>query len=240
MKAATVEVVFVVDASESMRPCFEGLAKNLDQIVKPLQGFDLKVRLGLIAMSLGKTETGGRLVRTETLAGGVEEIYRGGTGLFTEDGAAFSARLHALQIGGDENHLIALDCALDFPFGPVAATRRVVALFGDERIEDGLLGEDDISKVPALVTKIMARRIQFFGALPISPALEQLATADSCQVEEVSGGDGLANVDFRKLLAQMAKSISGTSLQGGEERYQRGLFGQEQWQTGSGSFDGLR
>jgi len=33
MKATTGEVVFVLDSCESMRPCFEGLARNLDQVL---------------------------------------------------------------------------------------------------------------------------------------------------------------------------------------------------------------
>ena len=57
MKPKIVEIVLVIDASESMRPCFEGLARNLDQIVQPLQGFNFKVRLGLMAMSVGKADT---------------------------------------------------------------------------------------------------------------------------------------------------------------------------------------
>jgi hypothetical protein len=240
MKATTVEVVFVIDASESMRPCFEGLARNLDQVVQPLQAFNFKVRLGLVAMSLGTSDTGGRIVRTVTLAGDEAPIYRGNPDLFTEDGTTLSAKLRALELGGDEHHLIALDCALDYPFGPLATTRRVVALFSDEKIEDGMLREPDISKIPDLVTKIMARRIQFFAALPSSPALEQLATADCCQIEDVQGGDGLASINFAKLLGQMAKSISGTSLQAGAENYKKALFGQDTWSAGSGSFGGLR
>jgi len=240
MKPSTVEVVFVVDASESMRPCFEGLARNLDQIVKPLQGFNFKVRLGLVAMSLGKSDTGGRIVRTVTLAGDEATIYQSSPDLFTEDGAIFSAKLRSLELSGDENHLIALDCALDFPFGPMATTRRVVALFSDERIEDGMITEAEAGKVGDLVTKIMGRRIQFFAALPNSPLLEQLATADCCQIEPVQGGDGLASVNFNKLLTQMAKSISGTSLQGAEERYTKALFGQDAWGSATGNFAGLR
>ena len=240
MKPNTVEVVFVVDASESMRPCFEGLARNLDQIVRPLQGFNFKVRLGLVAMSLGRNDTGGRIVRTVTLAGDEAPIYQASPSLFTEDGSAFSVKLRELMLEGDENHLIALDCALDFPFGPMATTRRVVALFSDERIEDGLITQDEAAKVGDLVAKIMARRIQFFAALPSSPLLEQLATADCCQIEPVQGGDGLASVNFNKLLAQMAKSISGTSMQGAEENFTKALFGQDAWGRSSGSFAGLR
>ena len=240
MKPKIVEIVFVIDASESMRPCFEGLAANLDQIVQPLQGFNFKVRLGLVGMSVGKSGCGGKVFQVTTLAGGYNTVYPASPNLFTEDGEAFSAKLRSLELSGDEHHLIALDFALDFPFGPLETTRRVVALFSDEKVEDGLVCEEEMKKIPELLTKLMARRIMLFAALPGSPALEALATVDRCQVEPVQGGDGLASVNFSKLLGQMAKSISGASLQGAEDPYQKAVFGQDKWQDGSGSFDGLR
>ncbi len=241
MKPKIVEIVLVIDASESMRPCFEGLARNLDQIVQPLQGFNFKVRLGLMAMSVGKADDGNRLFPMTTMAGGYDTLYPAASpNLFTEDGAAFSAKLRSLKLCGDEHHLIALDFALDFPFGPLETTRRVVALFSDEKIEDGMILEGEMKKIPELLTKLMARRIMLFAALPASPALDALATVDSCQVQPVQGGDGLASVNFSKLLGQMAKSISNMSLQGAEDPYQKAVFGQDKWGTGNGSFDGLR
>lgn len=246
MSAKIVEIVFVIDTSGSMRPCFDGLVANLDSVVRPLQGFDFEVRMGLVGCKVLKnTGSDGRVVCIETLdGGGLGRIYSSQDArLFTADAPTFSCALKALTaaLEGDENHLIALDCALDYPFGPLGTTRRVVALFSDERIEDGFVTKADLGKVDPLVDKMMARRIQFFGALPMSPALEQLASADGCQVEAVNSGDGLASVNFGKLLGQMAKSISGTSLQGLESPYQRALFGQDKWGTTSNfSADGLR
>ena len=243
MKPSTVELVFVLDASESMRPCFEGLANNLQQVVNPLQTLGLKVRLGFIAMRVGNTVDGGALIDTSSIncsSDALPFIASGDPGLFTEDNALFSSKMRALELGGDENQLLALDCALDFPFGPMVNTRRVVAMFSDETIEDGFSGAADVEKIPAIVTKIMARRIQFFAALPSSPALEALGSADCAQIEPVPGGEGLASVNFSKLLGQMAKSISCASLQAGPENYQKGLFGQYEWGLTDGDFTGLR
>jgi len=244
MKPSTVELVFVLDASESMRPCFEGLANNLQQVVNPLQTLGLKVRLGFIAMRVGnKTGGGGGVVDTASIKGTsdvIASIASGDSGLFTEDNALFSSKMRALELGGDEHQLLALDCALDFPFGPMVNTRRVVAMFSDETIEDGFSGAAVVEKIPAIVTKIMARRIQFFAALPSSPALEALGSADCAQIEPVQGGEGLANVNFSKLLGQMAKSISCASLQAGPENYQKGLFGQYELGSAEGDFTGLR
>ena len=244
MKPSTVELVFVLDASESMRPCFEGLANNLQQVVNPLQTLGLKVRLGFIAMRAGnKTGGGGGVVDTASIKGAsdvIASIASGDPGLFTEDNALFSSKMRALELGGDEHQLLALDCALDFPFGPMVNTRRVVAMFSDEKIEDGFSGAAVVEKIPAVVAKIMARRIQFFAALPSSPALEALGSADCAQIEPVQGGEGLASVNFSKLLGQMAKSISCASLQAGTENYQKGLFGQYEWGSSAGDFAGLR
>ena len=243
MKPSTVELVFVLDASESMRPCFEGLANNLQQVVNPLQTLGLKVRLGFIAMRVGNAVGGGELIDTSSIncsSNALSFIASGDPGLFTEDNALFSSKMRALELGGDEHQLLALDCALDFPFGPMVNTRRVVAMFSDEKIEDGFSGAAVVEKIPAIVTKIMARRIQFFAALPSSPALEALGSADCAQIEPVQGGEGLASVNFSKLLGQMAKSISCASLQAGTENYQKGLFGQYEWGSSAGDFAGLR
>jgi len=243
MKPSTVELVFVLDASESMRPCFEGLANNLQQVVNPLQTLGLKVRLGFIAMRVGNATGGGGVIATASINSASDPIAliaSGDPGLFTEDNALFSSKMRALELGGDEHQLLALDCALDFPFGPMVNTRRVVAMFSDETIEDGFLGAAVVEKIPAIVTKIMARRIQFFAALPSSPALEALGSADCAQIEPVQGGEGLANVNFSKLLGQMAKSISCASLQAGPENYQKGLFGQYELGSAEGDFTGLR
>ena len=241
MSATNVDLVFAMDSSDSMRPCFEGLAKNLDQIIRPLQGFNFKVRLGLVAMSVGRGESGGRVFNIITMAGrGSQSVYPGGPDLFTEDGNRFATTLKSIEMTGDENHLIALDFALDFPFGPIATTRRVVALFSDEKIEDGMLSPEDLAKIPQLIEKITTRKIQLFAALPSSEALEALGSVERAQIELVSGGDGLATLNFSKLMGQMAKSISVASSQGEEGTYKRALFEQDNWSKGRGTFAGLR
>lgn len=245
MSAKVVEVVFVIDASASMRPCFDALTRNIESLLKPLQGFNFEVRLGLVALHVGTNpRTGGHVFENWTMAGQnrEEDIYTKSNGeLFTTSPDAFLGRLRDVTLEGDEHALIALDMALDHPFGPVATTRRVVACFSDERIEDGALGEGDLEKLPVLLEKIAARRILVFGALPASPVLDELASADRSQFESVNGGDGLASVDFSKLLGQMAKSISVASLQGNESHYASALWKQDRWgKTDSYTFKDLR
>jgi hypothetical protein len=242
MKPTTVDIVFVLDASESMRPCFDGLASNLERVVQPLQGFGFTVRLGLVALRVGRSPAGGGVYGLDTLGENADPIQRvrdGDTSLFTDDRSKFLAAIRSLKLEGDEQQLLALDFALDFPFGPLASTRRVVALFSDEPLEGGFGASEFCAHIPDLVTKIMARRVQLFAAMPASDALDQLGAADAAQIEPVQGGDGLAGVDFGKLLAQMAKSISAASLQASTENFSKGTFGQYEWGRSDANFGGL-
>ena len=176
MKPTTVEIVFLIDTSESMRPCIEGLSKNLDQLILPFQGYNFKLRFGLLGYSIGKTTTGGMLISSVTLDGDLSTIYTNSPLLFTDNAQDFSQKIKSLTVAGDENHLLALDCAFDFPFGPVHSTRRVVCLFSDEKIEDGMIGNPDPHLVvEKLCKKAMARKILLYMALPGSPLLDDLA-----------------------------------------------------------------
>jgi hypothetical protein len=246
MSAPTVELVFVLDASGSMAPCFTAVATHLADVIKPIQGAGSTLRFGLITYAVGVSDGGGKLFYLNTLnkVGLYPLLYGKSTqapaaDLFVTDVKQFQDSLEGVEIAGDENTLVALDCALDFPFGPVASTKRVVAIFSDEKIEDGSVTPSQLAMIPQLIDKIHARRIKLFAALPSSPAAEQLAEADGSEFEDVQGGDGLKGVDFGNLFRQMGKSISGASLQKSTtEKYQRGLFGQESWGSGTGARSG--
>ncbi|MEI7486833.1 MAG: vWA domain-containing protein [Chryseobacterium sp.] len=235
MNQKNVDIVFAIDTSESMRPCINGLSKNLEKIIVPFQSYGFNVRFGLLGYSVGKSSSGGFVAQVNTLSGGLESIYKPsnqGDSLFTNNPKLFSDKIKSLEqvLQGDENHLFALDMAFDFPFGPVSTTRRVVCLFSDERIEDGFLGEwDPKIIVSMLCKKAMARRIMLYMALPESSLLDDLSAIPSSHIESINGGDGLASIDFSKLLIQMGKSISVTSLQGNEGCFEIGVHGQKDW-----------
>ena len=134
-----------------------------------------------------------------------------------------------LEAQGNEDTLLALDMAADFPFGPPESTRRVIAVFTDEPLEAGVSELLPLAKIPELIQKLTSRRIQLFASAPFSGALEQLGSLDRAEIEAVEGGDGLKSVDFKKLLAQMGKSISVSSLQiGTEPAWKKAIFGQDQ------------
>ena len=247
MSAQNVDLVLVVDASDSMGPCFGQLKQHLADLLSPLQQANFHVRFGLVAYAAGKDRSGA--VYDHTFVGGsgfqlIQNLYSSQFRIedyFTTDPAAIGRTLGALNPQGNEDTLLALDIVADFPFGPVENTRRVIAVFSDEKFEDGIGGEEPLAKLPELVDKLMSRRIQLFVAAPLSPGLEQLAAVDRAEIEAVDGGDGLKSVDFKKIMAQMGKSISMASLQMGREpAWKKALYGQDQWSSNRAASEATR
>ena len=236
MAAQNVDIVFVVDASESMSPCFEQLRKHFQSLLAPLRQAKFKARFGLVAHAAGRDRGG--IVYDHHFIGGaghsfLKDLYGQSpraSDFFTDDPDKFCQVLQSLKPQGNENTLLALDIALDFPFGSLQNTKRVVAVLSDEKLEDGIEGDVPISKIPELVQKIQARHVQLFASMPSSDGANLLAEVDRSEFEPVDGGDGLARVDFKLLLGQMGKSISIPSLQTvGEPLFKRALFGQDAW-----------
>ena len=242
MPSLNVDLVFVIDASESMQPCFDALRNHLDKIIQPMQGYVSKVRFGLVAQSAGSVR-GQAIYDHQFLCGSgtdaLKKLYQKDPNdtdprneFFTTDPKTFAAALGALKPQGNEEMLLALDVAADFPFGPLSTTKRVIALFSDEAFEGGISEGALNGEIPALSKKLMDRHIQLFVAIPDSPAIQELAMVDRSEVELVDGGNGLKGVDFKQLLGQMGKSISGSSIQAiGEPPYQRAIFDQDSWDT---------
>lgn len=252
MPSPNVDLVFVLDASASMAPCFEQVKKHLHDVIKPMQGHVAKVNFALVAaaasqqargvlhniFSLVDGDLGNELVALMYKSAGGQDDARGR--IFTSDPDRLIRALDRVETKGDEDMLLALDFALDLPFGPVATTKRVIALFSDEPFESGVTGSESNQKLPQLIDKIQARHVQLFAAIPDGPGASQLAAVDRAELEIVGGqGGGLADVDFGVLFSQMGKSISGSSLQlTAEPAYQRALFGQDSWVEGSGEMTG--
>jgi len=235
MKPQNVDFVLLVDSSESMRPCFTQLREHLKELLYPLQQANFKVRFGLVAYAAGLDRNGP--IYDHTFIGGsgpemIQKLYSptlNAADFFTSDPAVVTQVLGGLEAQGNEDTLLALDIAADFPFGPTDSTRRVIAVFTDEPLEDGVSETQPLAKIPELIQKLMSRRIQLFASAPFSGALEQLGSLDRAEIEAVDGGDGLKSVNFKKLLAQMGKSISVSSLQmGPEPAWKKAIFGQDQ------------
>jgi uncharacterized protein involved in tellurium resistance len=238
MRTQNVDFVLLVDCSESMRPCFAQLRDHLNDLLYPLQQANFRVRFGFIGYAAAPGR-GGPVYDHTFIGGSGPEMMRklygtpvNAADFFTTDPSAVARALGGLEAQGNEDTLMALDIAADFPFGPTESTRRVIAVFTDEPLEAGVSELAPIAQLPALVQKLMSRRIQLFVAAPYSDALGDLGAVDRAEIEAVDGGDGLKSVDFRKLLAQMAKSISVSTMQAGREpSWQRAIYGQDRWTT---------
>ncbi len=241
-----VDIVFVVDASASMMPTFEQLKVHLGKMLIPISQVGAKVRLGLVAHNAGMAEQSNEVVYQHIGLGGVsivELLYQKSANdgdnadqLFTRDAKRFTDSLNLIVPNGDEETLIALDCALDFPFGSLSNTKRVVVLLTDEPLEDGVFKGQNGDKIHDLIDKIHARHINLFCVMPESEQANQLAYADRSEIEFIQGGDGLAHVKFDLLFGQMGKSISVASLQStNEPPFKTGLYGQKEWTTSQSS-----
>jgi len=245
MAAPNVDIVLVIDTSDSMKNCFDQLRQHLDSLLSPMQGSVSKVRYALVGLSASRAQNGFSYRVNFSHGPWDFSLYKKGPNdpdprnkFFVSDTNVVKSMLANLEPSGDEDMLLALDIAADMPFGPVSNTKRVVALFSDEPFERGVAGTDNNHLIPALREKLMARHIQLFAAVPEGDIANQLAETDRSEIEFIDGGAGLKNVDFSLLLNQMGKSISGSSLQAvAEPPYTRALFGQDEWVESDGWSD---
>lgn len=246
MPADNVDLVFLIDASDSMRPCFDGLREHLQALVQPLQQTSFNLRLGMLAYNCER-QSGGYVYQLRFIDPGVTglEIYSEAPQsiaprVFTSDVRQFVAALGQVEVGGDEDTLMALDTALDLPFGDIRDTRRVIALFTDEKVETGVRGAAGAKEnLDAIVDKIMARKVMLFGYMPECAAADRLSEAEKSEIDCLDLKKGFANVDFDKLLRGLGKSISVSQapLKGSGETWKRALFGQDGFsRTSAGPF----
>jgi hypothetical protein len=125
--------------------------------------------------------------------------------------------------------LVALDSCLDFPWRQTGECHRVVVFMTDEPTSGGDQVQEQMSKLPALMQKIMDLRVMLFIVGPECPVYEELAEVDKSEYEVI---DGLSNIDFSYLLSGIGKSVSvsQTSQQATEPIVPRELYGQSSWE----------
>lgn len=147
---------------------------------------------------------------------------------FTSDINKFQEKVSNIQVKENETPLLALDCALDFPWKNDKTTRRIIVLMTDEPVEGGNRLDESMLLVPDLIKKIHSLSALVFIVAPDSEGFEEVAAADKCEWEIVEGGDGLASVNFSQLMEGIAKSItaSQTPLGTPPPTLQRALFNQ--------------
>lgn len=129
--------------------------------------------------------------------------------------------------------LVALDYALDAPWRDSHDARRIVIFLTDEQHETTDSPDEHRKMIPQLVQKIAALKVMLFVVAPESDDYEDLCAVDRSDYQKISGDDGMASVDFMKVLRAIAKSISASQTPlGVTPTVQRGLFGQLTWVDG--------
>src|SRR5688500_16243172 len=134
------DVVFCIDASNSMLPCFGAVCEHLNGFLQTLQKGGQQpwyIRLDYLAHSAGAHGASHVFDFRSLYSGGTTSIladsYGAGQGrFFTSDPRELAVSLCKIQVGGDEAPLVALDFALDFPWRDDLQCRRVVVMLTDE------------------------------------------------------------------------------------------------------------
>jgi len=229
----TADIVFCIDASSSMQPCFQMLQQSIGSMMAGLTGGQSTwdVRFDFIAHSA--SDTGG-VVRHSSVynEGAIDALYGSNTGrFFTSSTEEFASRLADIEMAGDEAPLIALDTALDLPWRDASKCHRVVILLTDEPFEDGWHLDMQREKLAQLTKKIQDLKVMLFIVAPESMTFDALSQVDKSEYEVIEGKNtGMANVNFSKLLNAIGKSVSVSNLQDTRSPVvERGLYGQASW-----------
>ncbi len=240
------DVVFCLDSSTSMEPCFEAVRKHVVDFGAGLSSdaqtqWDVRFEFVSHATSRAGQNIQFRLrsMHEPSLWSSLYAANGGGGRYFTTDLNEFRAAISDLVAKGDETNFVALDFCLDLPWRTAPDCHRIVVVLTDEPLETGLYIEEQRAKIPELTEKIHRLGVKLFLIGPESAAYDELAMANGSEYEVVSGGAGLASADFGRLLRQIGKSVSASRAQAVRTGVQRALFGQDRWTPGEHqSFEG--
>lgn len=232
-----VDIVFCLDASGSMSPCFAALSKHISEFIAGLGGnaqMQWDWRIDFVAYGYAD-----RVFRVQSLYYDTPELigqlyhHEQSGRFFTKDLGEFRSRLKRIEIAGDEATLVALDFCLDYPWRSADRCHRVVVLMTDEPFETGGLQEEQCAVLPALIEKIQQLRVMLYVVAPESAVFDQLSAVDKCVYEVIrQSGKGLAEVNFKQVLQEIGKSVSVSTGQGSHAAsVPRGLFGQKDWES---------
>lgn len=247
------DVVFCLDASDSMKPCIDGVKAHIASFLEGLKSDQQRtwdVRFDFLAHKTVTGEDGmighihDSLHQNEVGNDVLECLYLGsGNGrFFTSDIDEFKRGLAKVEVLGDEGPLIALDSCLDFPWRKADQCHRVIIFMTDEPFETSIAPEIEKPFLEEILQKAADLKILLFIVAPESSAYEELSELDKSEYEVVeSNSAGLSDVDFRKLLSGIGKSVSvSTANQQGapvEKEIKKGIFGQTGWGKLSGDVD---
>lgn len=241
------DVVFCIDASQSMQPCIDGVRANLSAFVEGLKAdrqIDWDLRMDFVAHCAAEAGLG-TAFRHRTLYHDecFQALYSAAQSqdrFFTTDASEFKDGLARISVQGDEAPLVGLDFALDFPWRGAAQCHRIIIMLTDEPLEQGVAVEWQKSKLSEIIDKIHALRVMLFLVAPESDGFSTLCEADRSEYQVVPVlGDGLHSVDFRNVLNYIGKSVSKSNAgPPPASAVAKGLFGQASWGTTQVEFRG--
>lgn len=229
------DIIFCIDGSASMGPCFGAVTQSLGLFLEALNGPNLSgwdVRLDYVVHSAGAMG-GGTATRLESINCGGVELIAAVAGsdpsrLFTRDVNTFKQSLAKVHVEGDEDSLKGLDLALDFPWRARSEAHRVVIFLTDESLEDSLTPKEQLAAVSEVSNKVQALGVLLFMVAPASDGYYQLSETDKAMFQPAGAdNDGLRSIDFSKLFGTIGKSLSAATLHHGsrEASVKRDLFG---------------
>lgn len=237
MPARKVDIVFCLDTSDSMKPCIDAVRDNIGRLIRQLRQANFEWRLDYVAHNVCGYDNGSSVYTHNSLYGDPLDIFYHDSSprFFTTDEEEFKRGLAGLECEGDESMLLALDVAMDAPFGPANETQRVIVLISDEAFETNEASELETarSKVDDIKQKLMDRHITLLAVMPVREGgiAESLSEVDRSDFMPVEENDlGLRKVNMVDLFSQLGRTISTFTVQSnGRENYHRALFGQDEW-----------
>lgn len=225
----TADIVFCMDASGSMEPSFRGVRDHvldlLQSIREDLQrSWDIRFDFlaykqsyevdGKAAMSFQSVNKSNKTLLDAIYNSAYDPNGGSSSGLFTSDVEAFRSAVGAVDCEGEEASAVALDIASDFPFRAAETCHRVIILLTDEPLETGSCKRGSMENWDALLQKLQRKGILLYAVTPAGPAYDSLSSMDKCDWTEVGDqGRGLSNVDFKKLLEAIGKSVSASQTE---------------------------
>ncbi len=238
------DIVFCIDASGSMQPAIDALRANITDLLEGLtaggeQGYSWDIRFDFLAFKANKQ----RVYTHASVRAWGNQLTRAlyvepqPSLFFTRDVEEFRNGLARIKAEDEEEQLLSLDFAMDYPWRPSNDCHRVVVLLTDEAVETGLEVQEQLSSIPALVEKIMAKRIKLFIVAPESAGFFELSEADRCEYDVLGATNvnGLRNVNFSKMLSAIGKSVSISQNYDGGVTTPMPNFGQEKWTVFQGT-----
>lgn len=244
------DIVFCIDASGSMQPCFDAVRNNIEKLIEGLQtdaNTNWDIRFDLLAFHDtvdpgGIFREGGEVHFYRSVNCGpielIENIYktRNTAPFFTKDLSKLKEAMQNTPMEGEEMQLLALDIAMDFPWRDSSNCHRVVILLTDEAVETGIQIESQVAKIERLKQKLQEKKIKLFIIAPESEAFFKVAEADRCEYTDLeSSQDGLRSVDFSKMLASIGRSVSVSQSYDGGKNDPDPTFEQLEWTGVSGT-----